>query len=109
MYNMFTISYIFVYIFLISSCVCAILSSLVVNLQILSEFSILVAMIPPTLSVSMGGCPKDPSFGGSLIKEFARFIRSLELDSSMILEKTLFRLSSSILGDATFFSLVEDF
>ena len=42
------------------------------------------------------------------LKEFARFIRSLEFDSSTILEKTLSRLYSQISGDAVFLSLVGD-
>ena len=54
------------------------------------------------------GCPKGTSFGGSMIAEFARFIGSLEFDSSTIIEKTLSRLSSSICGDAVFLSLVGD-
>ena len=43
-----------------------------------------------------------------MLKEFARFIRSLEFDSSTILEKILLILSSSIRGDAVFPLLVGD-
>ena len=50
--------------------------------------------------------PKCTSFGVSMLKEFARFIRLLEFDSLTILEKILSRISSSIRGDAVFPSLV---
>ena len=107
---MFAVSYIFLIVSI--SCVCDILLSLDVRLQIPSEFSILSETITssrfPTLSFSMGGCPKFTSFGHSILEEFARFIRSLKFYSLTILEKTPSRLSSSISVDALLLSLVGD-
>ena len=107
---MFAVSYLFAYSFNIMLCV--ILSTLAVRLHILSEFYILVATLPssrfPTFFVSMVGCPKCMIFGLSMLLEFARFIRLLELDYSTIFKKILSRLSSSIREDAVFPSLVGD-
>ena len=62
----------------------------------------------PTLSVCMGGCLRDTSFGVWTLKEFARFIRLLEFDSLTILGKILSILPSSIREVAVFLSSVKD-
>ena len=77
----------------ISPWVTAISMLLSVGFQIPSLFAILVATPPllrsSTLYVCMGGCLKDRSYGVWTLREFARFIRSLESNFLMTLWKIL--------------------
>ena len=86
--------------------------SLSVSFQTPSLFAILVARPPllrsPTLSVWMVGCLKDTSSGVWTLREFVRFIRSLESRCLTTLQKILFGVPSSIHKDALFHSLAED-
>ena len=79
-------------------CVGAVLTSMSVGLQIPYRSINLVAVMEsirlPTLSVYMGGCLKDTSFGVWMCMEFVRFICLLEFDSSTILGQILSRLLS---------------
>ena len=77
-------------------------------------FALLVATPPPlrlpTLSVFMSVCLRSTSSGVGLwtLREFARFIRSLESNFSTTLQKILSGLPSTIFKDAVFHSSVED-
>ena len=86
--------------------------SLSVGFQIPYLFAILVLTPPliwlPTLSVCTGVYLRSTSSGVWTLKEFARFIRSLESNFSTILRKILSGLPSAIGEDAVFHSSVED-